>query len=265
MATMNEAGVANDPPKKAESVREWMGLLTGLMLVFLAAAMYGIGRAYREGYLYQLGLNLNQEPEDFYGYLYWGYAGGAPLLLLWLAVAALGLFGLAGISYAVRWLGSESKWVQARLDWWDRFPQVGPPSSHRKYSAYGILVIALGYLVFVTYLVLGQAHDSGVKRGQQVIESLAASHEANAPNKVRWIELAWSENGSLRVLAGYRLLCTETLCSIYDPAPNGGGLRVVPLDGFTDLRVFEKPSVRQALCVFTSNAPVDCSSAPRSE
>lgn len=241
MAKMSGTGVENNQPKKAESVREWMGLLTGLMLVFLAAAMYGIGRAYREGYLYQLGLNLDQVPEDFYGYLYWGYYGAVRLSLGWLIGTVLGLFLLAALSFGLRRLAVKWKPVAGAITWWDEFPAQRPVGSHHKYAALAIVTVAFAYIVFVTYLVLSQAHETGVKAGDRLIGKLDASYSSGQPISTHWIELTWDDEDSKRTLAGYRLVCTQDLCSIYNPAPDGAGLLVVPLDARPEMRVLDEP------------------------
>ncbi|HEY4368683.1 MAG TPA: hypothetical protein VGN07_15720 [Steroidobacteraceae bacterium] len=158
--------------KSSESLRQWIALLMSFMLVFLGAALFGIGRAIRAGYLYSLGLDLDQIPEDFYGYLYSGYVMGTPLLLLWLAYVAIALLVLAGLSWAIRNGAARWGWLRNLLARWDNFPAKGQANSHWKYAAFAYLVFALGYLVFVTKLLMSQAYETGRGTGRVEIQRL---------------------------------------------------------------------------------------------
>jgi hypothetical protein len=242
---MNETQERASGKNENKGLREWLAVLTGLLFVFTAAAMYGIGRAYRAGYLYQIGLDLDQVPEDFYGYLYWCYTGGAPLSLIWFAAAALIFFVLAGASSGVTYLARRWTWLRRLVDWWDDFPNIRDPKTHHRYAGLGILIICFAYLIFVTCLLLSQAHDSGARRAHRVIDQLAAAYDSAADTKTQWIEIRFN-NDPARLEYGYRLLCTVALCSVYDPPPNGRGVRVVSLQDVQQIAVLStRPSTSE--------------------
>lgn len=85
-AEENQTIAALDPDTGSPTL-EWTAL-GGAALVLLTTALFGIGRAYGAGYLSQLGVDPVQIPEDFYGFLYWGFHGGVPLLLVWMGATA---------------------------------------------------------------------------------------------------------------------------------------------------------------------------------
>lgn len=229
----------------SESLRQWIALLAGGMVVFLAAALFGIGRAIRAGYLYSLGLDLDQVPEDFYGYLYWGYVVGTPLLVLWLGYVGIALLLIFGSSWAIGRGAKRWGWIRRMLESWENFPRKDQATSHWKYAAFAYLVFAIGYLVLVTHLLMSQAHEVGQRAGRVEVQKLQSTAVASGNHQTQWIEI-WLDSTPPRVERGYRLLCTEKLCSIYDPVSDRRTIRIIPLDGLREIRVFESRPIDKA-------------------
>lgn len=237
----NNRNTAIPSGTSSESIRQWIALLASGMVIFLAAALFGIGRAIRAGYLYSLGLDLDQVPEDFYGYLYWGYVVGTPLILLWLGYVVIALLLISGLSWAIGRGAKRWEWLRRMLESWENFPRKDQATSHWKYAAFAYLVFAVGYLVLVTHLIMSQANELGQRAGRvevQKLQSTAGKHQT------QWIEI-WLDSTPPRVERGYRLLCTEKLCSIYDPVSDRRAIRVIPLDGLREIRVFESRPINK--------------------
>jgi hypothetical protein len=229
----NETTAPSEKNSKS-SFRDWFVVLSGLMLVLLTAALFGIGRAYRTALFYQYGLDASQAPEDFHGYLYWGYVGGMPLAIWWLASGAGALVLLGILSWGSRKLAHQWEWMRKIRHGWDELPN-SKPKSYEKWFFMAYLSLVLAYLVFITFAATAKAYDAGVKKGQREIEAL----RQGKPSDDQWIELHFGPNDE-RIEVGYRLLCTDKLCSIYDPAPDKKTVRVIPLDGLKEMRVFAR-------------------------
>jgi hypothetical protein len=230
--TENKNESAAEKKKSKSSLREWFGLLSGLMLVSLAAALFAIGRAYRLGLIYQYGLDASQAPEDFYGYLYWGYIGGIPLAYQWLVAAVISLTLYAGWCWITDKLSARWKWLRTATQ---KEKDQQPAKLHVTYLASALMVFSLGSIVVMTYLAVAKAYEAGAQKGRDELLAISKSKQTDD----QFIELHFGENDE-RIERGYRLLCTDKLCSIYDPGPDHKGVRVLQLDGLKEIRVFEK-------------------------
>ena len=216
------------------SAREWLALIGGGMLILLAAALFAVGRAYRAGYLSQLGLDLSQVPEDFYGHLYWGYFGLVPRLLSWFVSLIIAFLILASLAWIIARLTEKISWIRGASDSWANFPGSGNPKAYEAFAASAYLVFVLGFFIFLTYAAMAETHEAGIAEGRKQIERLRANR-GDDPAR-RWIEIHFSPE---RIEKGYRLLCTPDLCSIFDPAPEQRSIRMIPLEGLREIRVFD--------------------------
>jgi hypothetical protein len=236
------------PDKKSKSsLREWFGLVGGLLIILLAGVLFAIGRENRSGYLGELGLDLYQVPDDFNSYAAWGFGTGTYLAMLWLIAIAVAMFIYAACIWwgTPAWNAAKRKWrfFSWLSEWTERSPE-NTPKTYGKYAGLGIFCLIAVYFVWITRFVMRQAYDEGVEGGKRFVASVSSPDE-NMKKDVQWIELHFGEN-DLRVERGYRLLCTDKLCSIYDPAPDKKTVRVIPLDGLKEIRVFaEKPKLQQ--------------------
>src|SRR5262245_20272376 len=79
---------ANDAAKN-ESLRAWIAIILSVLFVCSTAALFTAGHAFRVGYLYELGFDLAQLPEDFHETAFWGFSGGLPLALVWFAATVI--------------------------------------------------------------------------------------------------------------------------------------------------------------------------------
>jgi hypothetical protein len=234
-----QAGTPATEVKPKISTGDWLGL-SGLLLALLAAALFAVGQANRAGFYYQLGFDLNQVPGDFYDTIYWGYATGSPAAILW-SVAAVAEFLFFA---ATLWLGTWA-WKRAARRW-PHLRKLSTSGSSRRATAAGphmlfvglsMTTIGLAGFVFLTYWMIVGAQKAGKERGTRIVEALAADPTgAVAKYDTQWIEISIDSSPS-RVEKGYRLLCTERLCSIYDPTPESRGIRLVSLEGMRDIKI----------------------------
>ena len=229
---------SSDGPKNR--IRDWLGILSGLGLAFLTAALFCVGRANRAGYLYQLGLDLSQIPDDFYVTLYWGYFSGAPDTIIWLAAGAIMLLGTAIIVLCgdFAWTRAVRRWPRLRkLNSLFARPSTVPSGTDVKLFSLAMLTIVILALVVLTYLTTFLAHRAGAENGKRLIAALATNVLAAAAKyDLQWIEIS-IDLSPQRVVRGYRLICTEQLCSIYDPMPQNRGIRLVSLKEMTEIRI----------------------------
>jgi hypothetical protein len=233
--------------KQGKPLLELIGVPASILAILTTAAIYGAGTAFRAGYLYQFGFDSGQIPTDFYDTLYWGYARGTPLVFAWLVYSILGL-ALAAILY---WVGSalrrrlnRSKAVRqfsARF----AIPTISP-TTPIKLIAVAVLIACFLYPLFLSFIAMGKMYEYGVMKGKQRIADFEADAAGTAAKtETHWIEIHFSSPAP-RVERGYRLLCTENLCSIYDPATERKGVRLVSLEGMGEIRVFsERPQVSE--------------------
>ena len=233
--------------KQEKSLLELIGVPASILAILTTAAVYGAGTALRAGYLYQFGFDSVQIPTDFYDTLYWGYARGTPLIFAWL-VYSIPALALVAILY---WAGSalrrrlnKSKAVR-QLSARFAIPTVSP-TTPIKLIAVAVLIACFLYLLFLSFIAMGKMYEYGVRKGKERIADFEADAAATAAKtETHWIEIHFSSPAP-RVERGYRLLCTENLCSIYDPAAERKGIRLVSLDGMGEIRVFPKrPQVRE--------------------
>ncbi len=225
--------------KSKGSLREWFGLLGGLLLVLLAGVLFAIGRENRSGYLVQLGLDLYQVPDDFNSYAASGFGTGTYLATLWLVGIAIAMFVSAAFIWwgIPAWNAAKRKWhLLAQLSTWAEQSPEKTPRRYGKYAGLGILCLMAVYFVWITRFVMRQAYDEGVERGQRLIVSVSSADQ-NSNRNIQWIELHFGANDE-RIERGYRLLCTDKLCSIFDPAPDRKTVRIIPLDGLREMTVF---------------------------
>lgn len=233
---------AHDMPGavQSESLRGWTGILLSVLLICLTAVLFGAGQGFRQGWLYQLGFDLAQVPSDFHDTLFWGFSGGTPLAVAWLgaAVVALPATGLLLWLMDALWKWASRRWrLLARISTPEKSQQ--PVRTHVKLILGGFLVLPVLYVLLVTYVAMAEFQKAGTKRGQQLIAALRADAKAaSAKYNLQWIEILFN-SPTETVVRGYRLLCTEALCSIYDPDPKAPGVRLVSLENLREVRVVD--------------------------
>jgi hypothetical protein len=240
----NKNESAASEKKSKSSFREWFGFLSGLVLVLVTAALYGVGKSFRSGYLHALGLDLEQLPEDFHAYLFWGFRGGIRLFIGWMIIVLVAASINALGAWSAERFAPKWKWLRRLLTWWDTYPNVPAGARHAKYMALAFATFAFLYVAILASYILPQAFDAGLKKAQDEL-TLLASAKSKSQAESQWIELHFGQFDE-RIERGYRLLCTDKLCSIYDPAPEMKAVRVIPLDGLKEIRVFtEMPKLQQ--------------------
>lgn len=216
-----------------------LATVSALMLALLAGTLFAIGRQNRSAFLYQLGLDIYQVPDDFNGYALGGFGTVMNLAIVWLIGAGGAFFVIAALTW---WVPPLRDWAKRRWRLFQRLTQWASespektPKAYSKYAALGILAIISIYFVWLTRLVLVQAFDAGTRRGHNLIAALRADNENSTKQNTPWIELRFA--APRPVDAGYRLLCTDTLCSIYQSDEKS--IAVIPLDGLIEMRVLDQ-------------------------
>jgi hypothetical protein len=207
------------------------------------AALFAAGHAYRLGYFYEIGFDLAQLPEDFNQTSFWGFSGGTPLALLWLVATLLVLLAYALLLWVSRvlWKVMTHRWRRlGRLT----FPGVTPGrriETHVKLILGAFLLLFVTYLLAVAYLGMAELQKAGTKKGRELVQAFRTDAvAASAKYGTQLIELRFGLPGDPAV-RGYRLLCTQTLCSIYDPDPKIRAIRLLSLEGVHEIRVIERP------------------------
>jgi len=245
MSELILATQADAPATEARSkisTSDWLGL-GGLLLALLTGALFAVGQANRTGFFYQLGFDLNQVPGDFYDTIYWGYATGSPTAVVSSLVAFAEFLFFAAVVWFGRWAwkGAARRWPHLRkLSTASSSASAGTPGPHLMFVGLAMIAIGLAGFVFLTYWTVVGAHQAGKERGTKMIEALAADPTAAvAKYEIQWIEIS-IDSSPPRVEKGYRLLCTERLCSIYDPTPESRGLRLVSLERMREIRIGKK-------------------------
>jgi hypothetical protein len=100
-----------------------------------------------------------------------------------------------------------------------------------------VLLLPVIYLLAMAYLGMAEFQKAGTKRGKELIEAFRAdATTASKKYRIQTIELRF-RSPSEPVVRGYRLLCTQSLCSIYDPDPKVRGIRLVSLENLIEIRV----------------------------
>lgn len=229
--------------KREKSLLELIGIPASILAILATAAVYGAGAAFRAGYLYQFGFDSTQIPTDFHDTLYWGYARGTPLVFAWLVYGIVALALIAILYWAAAAFGSRiRKWRVVRQLSARVALAEGSRSTPIKLIAVAVLVSCFLYLLFLSFLAMGELYEYGVKRGKDRIDDFEANATVAAANTAtQWIEISFS-SPTPRVERGYRLLCTQDLCSIYDPVPERKGVRLMSLEGMSNIRIFpERP------------------------
>ena len=95
------------------------------------------------------------------------------------------------------------------------------------------------YLMAVAYFGVAEFQEAGTKKGKELIEALRTNAAAASTKYgTQKIEL-WLSSPAESVIRGYRLLCTESLCSIYDPDPKVHAIRLVSLTNVREIRVVD--------------------------
>lgn len=80
-----------------------LGVPAGLLIAAFAGILFAVGRQNRAAFLYQLGLDIYQVPDDFNGYALGGFGTITSLAILWLIGTAGAFFVIAAITW---WLPS---------------------------------------------------------------------------------------------------------------------------------------------------------------
>lgn len=228
--------------EKSESLRGWAAIVVSTLLVCSTAVLFASGHAYRLGYVYELGFDLAQLPEGFYETLFWGFSGGAPLVFAWavgvvIASAGCGLLVWLG---DVLWERAAGRWrLLRRLP----VPSARPErkaGTHVKLILGAFLLLPVIYLFAMAYIGMAEFQKLGTKKGRELIEALRTdAATASAKYGIQKIEL-WFSLPPDAVVRGYRLLCTESLCSIYDPDPKVRAVRLISLENLREIRVVDR-------------------------
>lgn len=244
---MAENNQQSGPPasgtRQEKSLVELLGISAGVLAVLATAAVYAAGAAYRTGYLYQFGFDSTQIPSDFHDTLYWGYTGGTPLAIAWMICGTVSLLLLALIYRGANALWNRIQKRPAVRQLSKKISAAANPSAgtHVKLVAVAVLVACTLYLVFLSYVAIGEIYESGVKKGKNRIAAFESDPRAAAAKTyAKWIEISFVSPAP-RVERGYRLLCTDQLCSIYDPSSKQKGVRLISLEGMTEIRILEAP------------------------
>lgn len=235
-------------PEKGEQLLGWMTLLTTVLLVCATTVLFAAGQAFRTGYWYELGFDLVQLPSDFHETLFWGFSGGAPLLFSWLIAALVSLPGLG----VLMWLaGALWKWA---LDRWRSPRRIAPrlatpprrrAATHVKLIASFFLLLPVIYFLVIASFATAEFQKAGTAQGQQIIQAFRTNAAAaSAKYRMHWIEI-WFDSSTADVMRGYRLLCTERFCSIYDPDPEVRSVRLISLESLKEIRVVERQDMKQ--------------------
>jgi hypothetical protein len=222
----NDSDEAEDTRKN--SFREWVGILWSLALVVLAGALFCLGREYIVGFGWHLGLNASDLAEDFYGYLYWGFFAAKETLRFVKIKVLLGAAVLAIAGFVLVYANGQKGNSKSRF--------AKPMRAIRPHSALlacALSILSIAYILFFTQQAIGTSFMRGVGDGDKEITRVSTR-----PGDFRWIELHFADCGG-RVERGYRLHCTDRLCSIYDPAAGERLVRVILLDGLKEIKVFE--------------------------
>lgn len=115
-------------------------------------------------------------------------------------------------------------------------PRVG---THVKFILSAFLLLPVIYLMAVAYFGVAEFQKAGSKKGKELIEALRTNAAAASTKYgTQKIEL-WLSSPAESVIRGYRLLCTESLCSIYDPDPKVHAIRLVSLTNVREIRVVD--------------------------
>jgi hypothetical protein len=239
---------ANEP-ERDESLRGWIAIILGVLFACSTALLFAAGHAYRLGYFYELGFDLTQLPEDFNHTSFWGFAGGTPLALVWLVATLIILlaYGLLLWLSGVLWKAMTHRWRPlGRLALHGVTPGRRIPT-HVKFMLAAFLLLPAIYLLAIAYLGMAEFQKVGTRKGRELVQALRTdANAASAKYGSQMIELRFSSPVET-VVRGYRLLCTENLCSIYDPDPNIRAIRLLSLDGVREIRVIERRQPRRAL------------------
>lgn len=228
--------------EKSESLLGWITVLTTLFLICATTALFAAGQGYRQGYWYELGFDLAQIPSDFHETLFWGFAGGAPLFFSWLlaALIALPACGLLMWFAGASWTSAKNRWQPLRRISLPSATPGRPVSTHVKLIGSVFLFLPAIYLLGVAYFAMAEFQKAGTKRGKQFVEAFRTDAiAASAKHETQWIEI-WLDSPADSVARGYRLLCTQSLCSIYDPDPKVRAVRLIALDNLREIRVVDK-------------------------
>jgi hypothetical protein len=228
--------------EKSESARGWIAVLLSVLLVCSTTALFAAGQGYRLGYFYELGFDLAQLPSNFHETLFWGFSGGMPLALRWLVAAVIAALACGLLIWLadVLWKHATDRWRQLRRI---AIPSAKPArkvDTHVKLIAVAFLLLPLTYLLAVVYIGMAEFQKLGSKKGKEFIEALR-TNPAAASRKygIQKIEI-WFNSPADTVVRGYRLLCTETICSIYDPDPKVRIVRLVSLENLREIRVVDR-------------------------
>jgi hypothetical protein len=225
-----------------EALRGWTAILLSLLIVCLTASLFGAGQAYREGYLYQFGFDLAQLPADFHDTLYWGFIGGTPLVVVWLIATLIVLLGGGLFLWIAKalWKRTANRW-QSLLR---RRSSVASPrqrgGTHVQLILGAFLVLPVLYLLILVRFGVAEFYELGAKQGKLQIAALRADPgAASAKHGRQWIEISF-HSPSESFVRGYRLLCTDKLCAIYDPDPKVRDVRLVFLDNVREIRIADE-------------------------
>lgn len=235
----NETDNRINERESSEALRGWTAVVLSVVFVTSTAALFTAGHAFRLGHLYEFGFDLAQLPENFHETLFWGFSGGMPLALAWLVATVLVLLGYGLVSWLTGsvWKLMSNRWRPLRrLALRSTKPrQTG--GTHTKFVLSAFLLVPLIYLLWMTYAGAAEFQKAGTKNARELIDALRADPAAaSAKYGIQRIELTFDAPAET-VVRGYRLLCTEHLCSIYDPDPKVRAVRLIALDHLREIRV----------------------------
>jgi hypothetical protein len=217
--------------EKGESLRAWIAIILSVLFVCSTAALFTAGHAYRLGYLYEIGYDLAQLPEDFHETSFWGFSGGLPLAIVWFIATVVVLLacGLLFWLANVLWKLATKRWQRLRR--LTRISATPRPraETHVRFILSAFLLLPVIYLMAIAYFGVAEFQKAGTKKGKELIEALRTdAAAASAKYGTQKIEL-WLSSPADTVVRGYRLLCTESFCSIYDSNPEVRAIRLVSL------------------------------------
>lgn len=244
MSTNSTQGTAEQTSPSSPWNR--LGVPAGLLIAAFAGILFAVGRQNRAAFLYQLGLDIYQVPDDFNGYALGGFGTITNLAILWLIGTAGAFFVIAAITWWLPpiWGRAKQRWplLSRAARWVSESPET-TPRAHGRHAAIAIMALGSIYFVWLTRFILNQAQEAGTSRGERFITALSSDRENETKSNTHWIQLSFP--GPRPIEEGYRLLCTEKICSIYQPDVKM--VSVVPLEGLTAMRVLDERPRSQSL------------------
>jgi hypothetical protein len=230
---------AGDEQARSQLLGAWIIPAVALLIALAAALLFAVGRSYREGYVLGIGLDFSQARIDWNEAIFYGYWFAADVWAISLLVVAASLLVSAGAVWLGGWVAHHFGRKDRRVKKSESSPEVRKARFLAQiFVALAIACLGILYAYGITLVAVNVGFARGRAEAEQLLAEIKKERESGdlaavaKKRQLSWLDFTLQHDKAASKVCGFRLLCAEQLCVVYDGYSDA--IQIVHLSGVRD-------------------------------